>query len=141
MGTGVTSEPDNVNDSINEVKKMNDTSVFTDHLKILAEYSEKVDMGTATDDDFADFQQMLPRIIKAMQDGYYKMPEYVALTKIFYIIKEGFRVSWDWIRKHDRAISKNRLMSQTQKRLPASTHGHRKMRRRARACIRGANES
>ena len=92
MGTGVTSEPDNVNDSINEVKKMNDTSVFTDHLKILAEYSEKVDMGTATDDDFADFQQMLPRIIKAMQDGYYKMPEYVALTKIFYIIKEGFRV-------------------------------------------------
>ena len=71
---------------------MNDTSVFTDHLKTLAEYSEKVDMGTATDEDYADFQQMLPRIIKAMQDGYYKMPEYVALTKIFYIIKEGFRV-------------------------------------------------
>lgn len=92
MGTGVASEPDSVNDSINEVKKMNDTSVFTDHLKILAEYSEKVDMGTATDEDYADFQQMLPRIIKAMQDGYYKMPEYVALTKIFYIIKEGFRV-------------------------------------------------
>lgn len=71
---------------------MNDTSVFTDHLKTLAEYSEKVDMGTVTDDDYVDFQQILPRIIKAMQDGYYKMPEYVALTKIFYIIKEGFRV-------------------------------------------------
>ena len=84
--------PDSVNDSINEVKKMNDTSVFTDHLKTLAEYSEKVDMGTVTNDDYVDFQQILPRIIKAMQDGYYKMPEYVALTKTYYIIKEGFRV-------------------------------------------------
>ena len=92
MGTGITSEPDSVNDSINEVKKMNDTSVFTDHLKTLAEYSEKIDTGTVTDDDYVDFQQILPRIIKAMQDGYYKMPEYVALTKIFYIIKDGFRV-------------------------------------------------
>ena len=92
MGAGIPSEPDSLNDSINEVKKMDGTSVFTDHLKILAEYSEKVDMGTATDEDYADFQQMLPRIIKAMQDGYYKMPEYVALTKIFYIIKDGFRV-------------------------------------------------
>ena len=87
-----TPEPDSMNDSINEVKKMNDTSVFTDHLKTLAEYSEKVDMGTATDEDYADFQQMLPRIIKAMQDGYYKMPEYVALTRTFYVIKDGFRV-------------------------------------------------
>ena len=81
-----------MNDSINEVKKMINTSVFTDHLKILAEYSEKIDTGTVTDDDYVDFQQILPRIIKAMQDGYYKMPEYVALTKTYYIIKEGFRV-------------------------------------------------
>lgn len=92
MGTGAASEPDSVNDSVNEVKTMNNTSVFTDHLKILAEYSEKIDTGTVTDDDYVDFQQILPRIIKAMQDGYYKMPEYVALTKIFYIIKDGFRV-------------------------------------------------
>lgn len=92
MGAGIPSEPDSLNDSINEVKKMDGTSVFTDHLKILAEYSEKVDSGTATDEDFADFQQMLPRIIKAMQDGYYKMPEYVALTRTFYVIKDSFRV-------------------------------------------------
>lgn len=71
---------------------MADTSVFTDHLKTLAEYSEKVDMGTVTNEDYIAFQQVLPRIIKAMQDGYYKMPEYVALTKTYYIIKEGFRV-------------------------------------------------
>lgn len=131
-----------MNDSINEVKKMNDTSVFTDHLKILAEYSEKVDMGTATDEDYADFQQMLPRIIKAMQDGYYKMPEYVALTKIFYIIKEGFRVVLG-LDQETRQGKSPRIASclRHKKRLPASTHGHRKMRRRARACIRGANES
>lgn len=71
---------------------MSDTSVFTDHLKILAEYSEKVDKGTATDEDYADFQNLLPRIIKASQDGYYKMPEYVALTRVYYIIKDSFRV-------------------------------------------------
>lgn len=84
--------PDSVNDSINEVKKMNDTSVFTDHLKTLAEYSEKVDMGTVTNDDYVDFQRMLPRITKAMQDGYYKMPEYEALTRAYHIIKDSFRV-------------------------------------------------
>ena len=71
---------------------MNNTSVFTDHLKTLAEYSEKIDMGTVTNEDYIAFQQVLPRIIKAMQDSYYKMPEYVALTKTYYIIKEGFRV-------------------------------------------------
>lgn len=81
-----------MNNSINEVKKMNNTSVFTDHLKILAEYSEKVDTGTATNDDYVDFQRMLPRITKAMQDGYYKMPEYEALTRAYHIIKDSFRV-------------------------------------------------
>lgn len=71
---------------------MNGTSVFTDYLKILADYSEKVDTGTATDDDFAVFQRMLPKIIKAMQDGHCNMSESEVLTRAYHIIISGFRI-------------------------------------------------
>ena len=71
---------------------MDSTTVFTDYLKTLADYSEKVDNGEVTHTDFIEFQKLEARIIKAYQTGYFKHPEYSALTTIYSYIKDGFRI-------------------------------------------------
>ena len=67
-------------------------SVFTELLQLLGEYSEKVDDGTLTHDDFGEFQKLESRIIKAYQRGYFHNREYRALTAAYYFIKEGARI-------------------------------------------------
>ena len=67
-------------------------SVYTELLKILAEYSERVDAAEVGHDDFIEFQKLQPRIIKAYQTGYFKHREYTTLNNIYYYVKEGFRI-------------------------------------------------
>lgn len=71
---------------------MNSTTVFTEYLKTLADYSERVDNGQISHDDFIEFQKLEPRITKAYQNGYFKHPEYSALNTIYFFIKDGFRI-------------------------------------------------
>jgi len=70
---------------------MSDTSVFTDYLKVLADYSERVDKCEVTNDDFGEFQQLKDRITKAYQRGYYKKSEYEALNIIYFYLHDAFR--------------------------------------------------
>ena len=67
------------------------TSVFTDILKELCEYSEKVDMGTATHEDFGSLQKLQSRIIKAYREGHFHVPEYSALMTIYSRNMEEYR--------------------------------------------------
>lgn len=71
---------------------MASTSVFTDILQELAQQSAAVDMGAVTHADFAEFQRMEARIIKAYQTGYYKHTEYRTLINAYHYIKNGYRV-------------------------------------------------
>ena len=71
---------------------MKNTSVFTDYLKTLADYSERIDTGEVTHDDFSDFQKLNTRITKAYQTGYFHKGEYEALIEIYYYLKDGFRI-------------------------------------------------
>lgn len=71
---------------------MGSTSVFTDYLKTLANYSEKIDNGEVTHTDFIEFQRLEARITKAYQTGYYHDREYRALNAIYFYLKEGFRI-------------------------------------------------
>ena len=41
-------------------------SVFTELLQLLGDYSEKVDNGTFSDDDYTDYQRLEARDIMAM---------------------------------------------------------------------------
>lgn len=66
-------------------------SVFTELLQLLGDYSEKVDNGTISDDDYIDYQRLEARIINAYKVGYFHNREYEALTGAYYYIKEGAR--------------------------------------------------
>ena len=67
-------------------------TVFTEHLQILTRYAVRLDTGTATDNDFLEFQRFHPRITKAYQDGRYQHREYTALNNIYYHLHEDFRI-------------------------------------------------
>lgn len=67
-------------------------SVFTEILKELAEYSAAVDNGTATHEDFIEFQKLGVRIINAHNRGYFNRRQYSALDNAYFDIKEGFRI-------------------------------------------------
>lgn len=67
-------------------------TVFTEHLQILTRYAVRLDTGTATDNDFLEFQRFHPRITKAYQDGRYQRREYTALNNIYYHLHEDFRI-------------------------------------------------
>lgn len=66
--------------------------MFTELLTALAGYSAAVDVGTVSHNDFAEFQKLEPRIIRAYQNGYYKHTEYRTLYNAYLYIKEGFRI-------------------------------------------------
>ena len=66
-------------------------SVFTELLQQLGEYSEKVDDGTLTHDDFGQFQFLEPQIISAYKSGHIHNIEYRVLTGAYYYIKDGAR--------------------------------------------------
>ena len=70
---------------------MQNTSVFTDYLTMLTRYALRVDTGKATPAEFAELQEIKPRIIKAYQAGYYERREYTALSSIYYHVLEEFR--------------------------------------------------
>ncbi len=67
-------------------------SVYTEILQALTGYSAAVDAGTASHDDFTEFQRLEVRITRAYQNGYYKHPEYRTLIACYQYIKAGFRV-------------------------------------------------
>ena len=67
-------------------------SVFTELLQFLGEYSEKVDSGSLSHDDYTEYQRLEARIINAYQRGYYHRQEYEVLTGAYYYIKEGARI-------------------------------------------------
>ena len=66
-------------------------SVFTDYLKTLVEYSEKVDAAEVSNDDYIEYQVLESWILSAYQKGYYNQQAYKALTGIYYQIKDNFR--------------------------------------------------
>lgn len=66
-------------------------SVFTELLQLLGDYSEKVDNGTFSDDDYTAYQELESRIISAYKKGYFHNREYRALTSAYYFNKEGAR--------------------------------------------------
>lgn len=66
-------------------------SVFTELLQLLGDYSEKVDNGTFSDDDYTDYQRLEARIVDSYKIGYYGNVEYRALTSAYYYIKGGAR--------------------------------------------------
>lgn len=67
-------------------------SVFTEYLQQLAGYSEKVDTGAFTHDDFIEYQRIEPRIVKAYKDGRFHDREYRALIAVYQYVKEGARI-------------------------------------------------
>lgn len=68
-----------------------ENSVFTDYLKMLVEYSEKVDAAEVSNDDYIEYQVLESWILSAYQNGYYNQQAYIALTGIYYQIKDNFR--------------------------------------------------
>ena len=70
----------------------NRRSAFTKLLQRLGAYSEKVDDGTLSDDDFVDFQELEPRIIAAYQRRHFHRNEYLILTGAYYYIKTKARI-------------------------------------------------
>lgn len=84
------------------------TSVFTDILKELCEYCEKVDMGAATHEDFGKLQKLQPRIIKAYQEGRFHRPEYSALTNIYIRNMEEYRQALGYNEICERAVANAR---------------------------------
>jgi hypothetical protein len=68
-------------------------SVFTEILKDLGRHSENVDAGTATGEDFIEFQDMVEsRILNAHLNGYLTGREYKALNAIAAEVHAGFRI-------------------------------------------------
>lgn len=66
-------------------------SVFTERLQQLGKYSEKVDDGTLTHDDFGQLQPMESQIIDAYKGGQLINVEYRVLMGAYYYIKDGAR--------------------------------------------------
>lgn len=66
-------------------------SVFTEILQALGEYSEKVDCGTITQEDYTEYQQTGARIIRAYKTGRFQNDEYRALLGIYHYTAEGAR--------------------------------------------------
>ena len=85
-------EPMEVLRNMQEGEGMSNMSIFTDYLKILADYSGKVDAREVTHDDFVDLQQLKDRIIKAYQRVCFRKTVHDALTTIYYYLHDGFRV-------------------------------------------------
>ncbi len=83
-------------------------SVFTDILKELCEYSEKVDTGTATHEDFGNLQKLQPRIIKAYQEGRFHRPEYTALMNTYFRNMEEYRQALGYNEIYERAAANAR---------------------------------
>ena len=71
---------------------MQNMSVFTEYLRILCGYSEHVDAGKVTPDDYVEFRQLRDRISKASEAGYYGDKERAALDGVYEYIADGFRL-------------------------------------------------
>ena len=68
------------------------TSVFTEMLQQLAEYSAAADNGTATHSQFIELQRLNVRIMNARNTGHLREPQYKALSAAYFDIKDNFRV-------------------------------------------------
>ena len=68
------------------------TSVFTEMLGQLAEYSAAADTGAATHSQFLELQRLHVRIMQAHNEGRFSEPQYRALTAAYFDIKDNFRV-------------------------------------------------
>lgn len=66
-------------------------TVFTEVLRDLAEWSERVDDGSITNNEFAELQRLEPRILRARHEGRFEADEYRALMSIYHYIKDGAR--------------------------------------------------
>lgn len=81
---------------------MHGTSVFTDILKELCEYSEKVDTGAATHEDFANLQKLEPRIINAYRECRFRSARYIALMNIYNTTMEAYRYALGYNEVYER---------------------------------------
>ena len=70
----------------------NRRSAFTKLLQRLGAYSEKVDDGSLTDNDFVDFQALESRIIGEYQSRHFHRNEYLILTGAYYYLKTKARI-------------------------------------------------
>lgn len=68
------------------------TSVFTEMLQQLAEYSAAADNGTATHSEFIELQRLNARIMNARNTGHIREQQYKALSAAYFDIKDNFRV-------------------------------------------------
>lgn len=66
-------------------------SVFTEILQALGEYSEKVDTGELSPDDYTEYQQLKARTIRAYKTGRFNNDEYRALLGVYHYIEAGAR--------------------------------------------------
>lgn len=66
-------------------------SEFTEILKQLGKYSERVDAGKITDDEFVEYQQLEAKITDAYKKGSFHDTKYRVLIAAYYHIKEGAR--------------------------------------------------
>lgn len=74
---------------------MANTSVLTDYIILLARYRIIVELSTSDniENDFVEFQKLLPRIINAYQKGYYNHENYKALCTMYYDIYHSFQLA------------------------------------------------
>ena len=66
-------------------------SEFSELLQQLGGYSERVDAGKITDDDFIEYQRLEARIIDAYQKGSFHNTKYRVLMAAYCHIKEEAR--------------------------------------------------
>ena len=66
-------------------------TVYTEILQDLAEWSERVDEGDITDNDFVDLQQIRQRIIQGHNERRYETDEYRALITTYNHIADEAR--------------------------------------------------
>ena len=67
------------------------TSVFTELLQQLAEYSAAADNGTATHSEFIELQKVNVRTMNARNTGHINEYQYKALSAAYFDIKDNFR--------------------------------------------------
>ena len=67
---------------------MEQTSVFTEYLQELADYSARTDTAKITDADYVRLQRMVPRIVSSYQNKYLNTWEYRALNCVYACVKD-----------------------------------------------------
>lgn len=64
---------------------------FTNYLQRLAAYSEHIDAGTVTDDEYSEFQRFLYELSEARDAKEIENNQYTALCSSYFVLKYEFR--------------------------------------------------